>query len=241
MSEQERQPENNPDNPKDDQHKGAHKVERKKSRPSKRKRLRMWLRKWQVVVELIVAVVLGLATIAVILWQAVIYRAQWIVMQDQFTLQQTALEQSRLAERAWMVVKAASLKEVVKAGEYAQSNLLFVNAGRTPANNVHLHWWTGVEVPGQRVSALPKTTLEGYDSQAVLPPLVDSPQHITTKVRLNEDTIKLVSAGRYQVYVYGTVSYDDVVGHHTTDFCFTSKDAATTTDYNTCIDGNVAK
>lgn len=186
----------------------------------------------------------GIAMLAVIIAQAVIYNGQWRVMQEQLRLQGIALEQAkeiqRRSDRAWVAVHSVGLDRIVKPWENAFSTVNFVNAGKTPANNVRFEMWTGIDVPAKSFRELKRPTLAGMESQGVIPPVsVPDPQHIQTNV-ITEALAKSIEGGFMHVYVYGTIQYDDDAGHHSTDFCFEAREATVKTEYTACIDGNVA-
>lgn len=207
-------------------------------KPHWRRKIRRWFR----VAFRITPAVTGVATLAVIIAQSVIYKGQWQVMQAQLELQGQALAQAKTiqqtSDRAWIVVKGIVLTNPIKAGEHAETYIIFTNAGKTPANNVHYSMWNGIDATGTPFNKLTRPAIEGTGSRAVLAPSADMPQHTKTMRQVSEDAAIGVMNGLYRLYVYGVIEYDDLAGHHSTDFCFSGRSV---NEFYACADGNEAR
>jgi hypothetical protein len=191
---------------------------------SKLERFRRWLKRWKILLQLLVPSIFSIAILLVVVWQAIIYKRQWEVMQKQLA-QAKAIQES--SDRAWIVVKGAALKKPIKVGERAAAKVLFTNTGKTPAQETVTLTWIVISKP------TPKEKLERTDiserSSGTHAPGVEYEADIETQDALTREEVDALISDSYRLYVYGTISYDDVFGHHwTDDFCLFNRPAETT-------------
>jgi hypothetical protein len=137
--------------------------------------------------------------------------------------------------RAYVSAQSAQFSADPKADKPVLAQINFVNRGSTPAKNLMVQAEaafreqplpdeapiTASQRPGARGSA-PKDEL--YVVAAAIPPL-------------SEEKVKLLNKDMLRLYVWGTITYEDVFNKkHTTRFCFVSRAAVTT--FQVCHNNN---
>lgn len=155
--------------------------------------------------------------VVAIVFQAFIYHKQWKAMQCGLSDTRKAVQYS---ETAYVAVKDASLTQF-EVGKKIAAGLTFVNAGNTPAYNERSYCY--IEL---RDKPLPPNLTDFQDigeepSMHIIPPNGGvRHQLVETEVVLTDQMRGLVEQGRYQTYVWGIVTYEDIFGReHWTKFC----------------------
>jgi hypothetical protein len=133
---------------------------------------------------------------------------------------QFAEEAMRLQQRAWVFVTDLRAGEL-QAGKPVSMTLGFKNTGRTPARNVQI---------ASQIDALPKGHApqpkldKGY-SRGIIPPegtvFVSIGNGRSSGEGLTQQELQAISSGDLVVWVYGTLTYDDVFEvRQATIFCY---------------------
>lgn len=150
-------------------------------------------------------------------------------------------------QSAYIVAKGVGINDVI-LGTTPIVTIAFTNAGNTPATNVHFGGRIAFrdrpvfeEMPSEPDSA-PAGMTFGYrnateDATVVIGPNVEVNSRITSPYPVDQQTMDLFNQRKLRLYVWGTVTYDDVFGfHHATQYCYGLLSGATLTPcgaYNT--------
>jgi hypothetical protein len=124
-----------------------------------------------------------------------------------------------VGERAWVAPVSTGLRsEPAKVGSGTIFVVPYTNTGKTLALHVR-SWINRTDIPHlqQITDSDPIGTGGGY---AILPPgSVDNTS--TSGIPITESDVKGIKRGAIHVFIYGTISYDDIFGKsHWTQFCF---------------------
>lgn len=126
----------------------------------------------------------------------------------------------RLEQRAWVFVTETRVGEL-QAGKPLSVIIGFKNTGRTPARNVQIATCIDALPKGQ----VPEPNLEKTQSRGIIPPggtlFVTIGTGRKNAEGVTEKGLQTILAGELVVWVYGTVTYEDVFEtRQATMFCY---------------------
>lgn len=197
--------------------------------------LSLWLAVGRV--PFIVGAAVPLFTLLAVIYQAVVYRRQWNVMQD--SLAQTDLivgkmqgqldaakdqldamnRQTEHAQRAYLGIHSANLnvgQEITGGDQFFLFTLRLKNTGNTPAYNVGIVLSTGIAVDPPD-PALPSTS-DIHVNGGMVGPNAELKNWARAPEPRNEQN-KLWVDGKLQVYCSGVITYGTFGKTRTTKFC----------------------
>lgn len=131
-----------------------------------------------------------------------------------------AQEAMRLERRAWLFVTETRVGEL-QAGKPLSIIIGFKNTGRTPARNVQIATCIDALPKGQ----VPEPNLEKTQSRGIIPPngtlFVTIGAGRKNAEGVTESGLQAILAGELVVWVYGTVTYEDIFEtRQATMFCY---------------------
>jgi hypothetical protein len=129
-----------------------------------------------------------------------------------------SIENARLDQRAWIVIKDVKFEHALTVGEVNSFSLTFLNTGKTPAQNVRFKYTSRVHVPGKpdSVKAVPsdEELSLGPEAKFVVRGFTEPP-------RLNEADVVGFESGTIVFTLFIEVTYHDVFQKklHKTTYC----------------------
>ena len=132
----------------------------------------------------------------------------WTVNKNDFSLRQL--------NRAWITVINLQMVQPLQENVSNQIAISFENSGKTPAVNVTFHSealdFTGLNCSGPTVKA-------PYKSSMILGP-AEKASNNNYVFLFPKECVAELQSGKANLYVRGSISYDDVFGeHHISRFC----------------------
>jgi hypothetical protein len=147
------------------------------------------------------------------------------------TLQWWSMERSiDISNRAYVnvdkmtfIFRDSQLKEL-RAGDFAVAGIHYINKGNSPALKMSVE--ASVEPLSNPISEPMETMPSSRLSQvsAVLAKDMDAYSIVKSDKPLDDAMLKALQDGRYSIYAWGTITYEDMFGKpHKTIFCFVHK------------------
>lgn len=126
---------------------------------------------------------------------------------------------SQSASRAFVIVQSADLT-VFEIGKKTEALITFVNSGRVPATNVRVYGHIQLrdkplapDMPGAKdIGEEPSQDIMPANGGSVLMPIISG-------LELTPNLMGLIDKGTHRIYVWGIVTYEDMMGKHWTKFC----------------------
>lgn len=158
---------------------------------------------------------------------------QWQVMTETLKQSKAALDATidnfRLEQRAWVGPTQAfpaeylngNKKVYVEEGQQIKGGVFITNSGRTPARNLN----TLISLISLKADAKldPKYMVDAttQPSNTVMQPgMTFSLRPLPIKGIVSKADIDDLASGRYIIYMFGLITYEDIFGHpHSTKFC----------------------
>jgi uncharacterized repeat protein (TIGR01451 family) len=133
---------------------------------------------------------------------------------------QLAQQAMHMEQRAWVFVTETRASEL-QLGQPLSITVVFKNTGRTPAKNVQISTHLEPLPKGQA----PEPKLEKMQNRGVIPPNGTVFVTISTGRKhaegVTEQGLKAITSGELVIWVYGTITYDDIFEtRQATMFCY---------------------
>lgn len=117
-----------------------------------------------------------------------------------------SIEASRLDQRAWVGVGEMRVVNKMIKGEILHVTIAMRNTGKTPALSLHIHGHSRFH---SRL-ALPSDTAIDAGQETALAPGLDYTARVRFPLPLLEQDVIFLESGRYELIIYGTVTYRDI-------------------------------
>ena len=141
---------------------------------------------------------------------------------------ETSIRQDQLDQRAWVGAKEFK-GEINVAPKPSSFHVIYVNTGKTPAQNVHSVVGVDWRPPGLRPRITYSEADAGPSRLTAFPNTEVGGDNDITKFSMEQ--VQQIASGKLLIYLFGTVWYDDVYGNgHRTDYCGVMNASAAATE-----------